>query len=122
MSGRKGIGHYSAATKVEAVRLFLEEQMAYHAIAERLAIRRAERIEAWVRAYRREGELGLHKSKGPPRKKQDQAVYIAGLEMENALLNNSPQVFLFLSTLADAVQYPYPLLFLGVNLYNTDII
>jgi transposase-like protein len=64
MSGRKGMGHYSAATKEEAVRLFLEERMTYHAIAERLGIRKAERIEAWVRAYRREGELGLHKSKG----------------------------------------------------------
>ena len=86
MSGRKGIGHYSAATKEEAVQLFLEERMIYHAIAERLGIRKAERIEAWARAYRREGESGLHKSKGRPRKKQDQAAYIARLEMENALL------------------------------------
>jgi transposase-like protein len=39
MSGRKGIGHYSAATKAEAVRLFLEERMTYHTIAERLGIR-----------------------------------------------------------------------------------
>ncbi len=68
------------------MRLFLEERMTYHAIAKRLGIRKAERIEAWVRAYRREGELGLHKSKGRPRKKQDQAAYIARLEMENALL------------------------------------
>ncbi len=50
MSGRKGMGHYSAATKQEAVRLFLEERMTYHAIAKRLGIRKAERIEAWVRA------------------------------------------------------------------------
>jgi transposase-like protein len=71
------------------VRLFLEERMTYHAIAKRLGIRKAERIEAWVRAYRREGELGLHKSKGRLRKKQDQAAYIARLEMENALLKNS---------------------------------
>ena len=28
MSGRKGMGHYSAATKEEAVRLFLDERMA----------------------------------------------------------------------------------------------
>lgn len=82
MSGRKGMGHYSAATKDEAVRLFLKERMAYHAIAERLGIRKTERIEAWVRAYRREGELGLHKSKGRPLKRQDQAAYIARLEMD----------------------------------------
>jgi transposase-like protein len=63
MSGRKGMGHHSVATKEEAVRLFLEERMTYHAIAKRLGIRKAERIEAWVRAYRREGELGLHNQK-----------------------------------------------------------
>jgi len=39
MSGRKGMGHYGAATKEEAVQLFLEERMAYHTIAERLGIR-----------------------------------------------------------------------------------
>jgi len=39
MSGRKGMGQYSATTKEEAVRLFLEERMTYYAIAERLGIR-----------------------------------------------------------------------------------
>ena len=29
MSGRKGMRHYSAATKEEVVRLFLEERMTY---------------------------------------------------------------------------------------------
>ncbi len=86
MSGRKGSVHYRAEVKEEAVRLFLEQGMTYEAIAERLGIRKAERIEAWVRAYRREGALGLHKVKGRPRKKADQAAYIARLEMENALL------------------------------------
>ena len=78
--------HYRAGVKEEAVRLFLEEGMTYQAIAERLGIRKAERIRAWVRDYRKEGELGLHKVKGRPRKKADQAAYIARLEMENALL------------------------------------
>ena len=48
MSGRKGMGHYSAATKEEAVQLFLEDWMTYHGIAKRWGIRKAERIEAWV--------------------------------------------------------------------------
>jgi transposase len=86
MSGRKGMVHYRAEVKEEAVGLFLEEGMTYHAIAERLGVRKAERIERWVQAYRREGELGLHKVKGRPRKQEDQAGYIARLEMENALL------------------------------------
>lgn len=86
MSGQKGMVHYSAAVKEEAVRLFLEEEMTYQAIAERLGIRKAKRIKVWVRDYRKEGELGLHKVKGRPRKQEDQAAYIARLEMENALL------------------------------------
>lgn len=86
MSGRKGMLHYEAAVKEEAVRLFLEEGLTYQAIAERLGIRKAKRIKAWVRDYRKEGELGLHKVKGRPHKQEDQAASIARLEMENALL------------------------------------
>jgi hypothetical protein len=51
-----------------------------------MGIRKAERIEVWVRDYRKEGKLGLHKVKGRRRKKEDQAAYLARLEMENALL------------------------------------
>ena len=86
MSGRKGMVHYRAEVKAEAVRLFVEEGVTYQAIADKLGIRRAARIKKWVQDYRREGELGLHKVKGRPRKKEDQAAYIARLEMENALL------------------------------------
>jgi len=86
MSGKKGMMHYSAAVKEEAVRLFLEGGLTYQAIAERLGIRKAARIERWVQAYRQEGELGLYKVQGRPRQKEDQAAYIARLEMENALL------------------------------------
>jgi transposase-like protein len=86
MSGRKGMVHYRAEVKEEAVRLFVEEGVTYQAIADKLGIRKAMRIKKWVQDYRREGELGLHKVKGRPRKKEDQAAYIARLEMENALL------------------------------------
>jgi transposase-like protein len=86
MSGKKGMVHYRAEVKEEAVRLFQEEGLTYQAIAERLGIRKAERIEKWVHDYRQEGALGLHKAKGRPRKQEDQAAYIARLEMENALL------------------------------------
>ena len=86
MSGKKGMVHYRAEVKEEAVRLFVEEGVTYQAIADRLGIRKAKRIKKWVQDYRREGELGLHKVKGRPRKKEDQATYIARLEMENVLL------------------------------------
>ncbi len=86
MAGTKGMVHSSAEVKEEAVRLFLEEEMTYQAIADKLEIRKAKRIKVWVQDYRKEGELGLHKVKGRPRKQEDQAAYIARLEMENALL------------------------------------
>ena len=51
MSGRKGMLHYKVEIKQEAVRLVLEEHMTYAAVAARLGIRKAERIEAWVRMF-----------------------------------------------------------------------
>ena len=48
--------HYKVEIKQEAVRLVLEEHQTYAAAA-RLGIRKAERIEAWVGMYRREGDV-----------------------------------------------------------------
>lgn len=86
MAGKKGSKHYTAEIKEQAVRMFLEEKMTYQSIAELLEIRDSERIKRWVHDYRSEGALGLHKAKGRPRKAEDQAAYIARLEMENTLL------------------------------------
>jgi len=49
MSGTKGMIHYRAETKQEAVRLVVEEHQAYAEVATKLAIRKADRIKAWVR-------------------------------------------------------------------------
>lgn len=84
MSGQKGMKHYSAKVKGEAVRLFLEEGRTYRAIAEELGIRKAARIEAWVRDFRREGAAGLSKPKGRPRKGEQSE--LERLRMENHLL------------------------------------
>jgi len=72
MSGRKGMKHYRVETKREAVRLVLEEHLTYAAVAARLGIRKAERIKAWVRVYRREGELSFHKPIGRPLKTESE--------------------------------------------------
>lgn len=61
MSGRKGMLHYRVEIKQEAVRLVLEEHLTYAAVAARLEIRKAERIEVWVRMYRQEVEVSFHK-------------------------------------------------------------
>jgi len=86
MSGKKGMKHYSTAIKEEAVKLFLEEGLTYQAIAARLGIRKADRIERWVRRYRKEGAEAFTKPIGRPRKVEDEKAYIARLEMENKLL------------------------------------
>jgi len=66
MSGRKGMMHYKMEIKQEAVRLVEEERMTYAAVADRLNIRKAARIKAWVWMHRREGELSFHKPIGRP--------------------------------------------------------
>jgi len=86
MSGQKGMLHYQVEIKQEAVRLVLEEHMTYAAVADRLNIRKAERIEAWVRMYRREGELSFHKTIGRPVKTESKEREVERLRMENALL------------------------------------
>ena len=86
MSGRKGMVHYREETKQEAVRLVLEEHWRYATVAARLEIRKAERIEAWVRMYREEGELSFHKPIGRPPKSQSQQRELERLRMDVALL------------------------------------
>jgi transposase-like protein len=86
MSGKKGMLHYRVETKQEAVRLVLEEHLTYAAVAARLEIRKAERIEVWVRMYRQEGERSFHKPIGRPLKSQAEERELERLRMENALL------------------------------------
>ncbi len=86
MSGNKGMTHYSLETKLLAVQLHEEEGLSYAQVADRLGLRKASRIEAWVSAYRREGELAFHRPIGRPRKRQSEGESIEQLRMENALL------------------------------------
>jgi len=68
------------------VRMFLEEHHTYAVIAKELGIRKAARIEAWVRMYRQEGELSFHKPIGRPLKTEAEQRELERLRMENALL------------------------------------
>jgi transposase len=86
MSGRKGMVHYKVEIKQEAVRLVLEERQTYAAVADKLNIRKPDRIKAWVRMYRQEGELSFHKPIGRPVKTEREEREVERLRMENALL------------------------------------
>ena len=86
MSGRKGMLHYKVEIKQEAVRLVEEEHMTYTTVADKLNIRKPDRIKVWVRMYRREGELSFHKPIGRPVKTESEEREVKRLRMENALL------------------------------------
>ena len=86
MSGRKGQLHYSIETKQEAIRLVLEEHLTYETVGQRLGIRKAKRIMAWVKAYRQSGEASLHKPIGRPLQGESEQSELERLRMEVALL------------------------------------
>lgn len=86
MSGTKGMAHYEREVKEKAVKMYLEEHRSYAEIAKELGIRKAARIEAWVRMYRREGVVSFIKPIGRPRKDERDQRELERLRMENALL------------------------------------
>lgn len=86
MAGKKGMNHYPLEVKLEAIRLFYEDGKTQAEITKALGIRSDERVEAWVRQYRREGEMAFQKPIGRPRKVWDEKARVQQLEMENALL------------------------------------
>ena len=90
--------HYPVEEKREAVRLVEEEHQTYAVVVVMLEIRKAERIEVWVRKYRREGELSFHQPIGRPPKAQAEQRELERLRMENDLLKIA-------GTAARAAQY-----------------
>ena len=88
MARKKGSKDYPLEIKLEAVRLWEEEDLSYKAITERLAIRDPKRVKEWMRLYRKEGRAGLKKPRrGRPKKDRDSLEErVRRLEMENTLL------------------------------------
>ena len=62
MSGKKGMQHYSVEKKQAAIRMFLEEGLTYQEIAEKLEIRKQERIKMWVQALPKAGNWSIYAS------------------------------------------------------------
>jgi transposase-like protein len=86
MSGKKGMKHYPVETKLEAVRLFLEEGKTRAEIAQWLGLRRVGRVKKWVSQYRHEREA-FQKPIGRPRQQLESAQEeLKRLRMENDLL------------------------------------
>lgn len=87
MAGKKGSKPYPFAVKLLAVHLFLDEGYRYSEIVQKLGLSSRDLLNDWIHIYRREGEAGLSKKKGRPKKDPESyKVRIAQLEMENELL------------------------------------
>lgn len=86
MAGKKGMRHYSLALKREAVRAFLEEGKTYGEVARTLDIADPQRVKVWVRQFRHNGDAGLQKPIGRPRRARTVQSELEQLRMENALL------------------------------------
>ncbi len=88
MSGKKGMKHYPKATKLEAVRMFLEEGLTRVEVVEALGLPRRDLVKVWVRQFRRKGGAAFAKPKGrPPRRlAESPQEELERLRMENALL------------------------------------
>lgn len=71
MAGKKGMKHYEVEVKLEAVRLFLEEEKTRAEVAKLLGLSSSKRVEAWVRQYRHQ-ENAFRKPIGRPRKEAGQ--------------------------------------------------
>ena len=61
MARKKGSKDYPLETKLEAIRLWEEEDLTYKEITEELEIRDPKRVKEWMRIYRKEGQAGLKK-------------------------------------------------------------
>ncbi len=89
MTGKKGMKRYKAETKLEAVRMFLEEGKTRAEIARLLELSSGKCVEAWVSQYRHE-ENAFTKPIGRPRKQvgepESMEEELKRLRMENDLL------------------------------------
>jgi transposase-like protein len=89
MSRRKGSKDYPEWMKREAIRLYLEEGVPAGEIRLKFSILDPNRISAWARQYREEGEgmFADRRSRSGRKPKQESTeAYIARLEMEVDLL------------------------------------
>lgn len=86
MSGKKGMKHYAVETKLEAVRMFLEEGKTRAEIAQLLGLRSVGRVKKWVSQYRHEADA-FEKPIGRPRQRpESEQEELKRLRMENDLL------------------------------------
>jgi len=75
--------HYPESLKREAIRLYLEEKWSQGQVAAHLGINDKDRVQKWVRSYRKHGEESFIDRRGNPhRTETEEARKVRQLEME----------------------------------------
>jgi transposase-like protein len=82
MSGKKGMKAYPVELKLEAMRLYYEEGKTRAEITVLLGIGNAYALKPWGKLYRREGVSALKKTKGRPRKSENEKAELERLRMD----------------------------------------
>ncbi|MDO3682102.1 helix-turn-helix domain-containing protein [Paenibacillus ehimensis] len=84
---------YSMETKLEAVRLHVEEKWTYRQITEKLKIHDKDRVKRWMRKYRQQGEFGLLDQRGRREKYIDEDRELQQLRRQVEMLKKCLEVW-----------------------------
>lgn len=90
----KKFNEYSYETKVEAIRLHVEEGWTYRRIMEKFGIADRHRLKVWMRKYKELGEFGLMDQRGRRQEYIDQDRYVQKLKRENDMLKKCLEIWM----------------------------
>jgi transposase len=86
--------HYEDSTKVEAIRLHVEEGWSYQKIADHLKINDKNRVKIWMRKYKQLGQYGLLDQRGRREEYIDQDRYVQKLKRDNEMLKKCLEIWM----------------------------
>ncbi|KJD43827.1 transposase [Paenibacillus sp. RC73] len=96
MPAKKGqkFKEYTFETKVEAIRLHIEEGWTYRKLMEKFGIADRHRLKEWMRKYKELGEFGLMDQRGRRKEYMDQDRYVQKLKRENDMLKKCLEIWM----------------------------
>lgn len=96
MPGKKRMksNEYSFETKVEAIRLHLEEGWTYRRIMEKFGIADRHRLKVWMRKYKELGQFGLMDQRGRREEYVDKDRQVQKLKRENDMLKKCLEIWM----------------------------
>ncbi|ALP35701.1 transposase [Paenibacillus sp. IHB B 3084] len=96
MPAKKGqkFKEYTFETKVEAIRLHIEEGWTYRKLMEKFGIADRHRLKEWMQKYKKLGEFGLMDQRGRRKEYMDQDRYVQKLKRENEMLKKCLEIWM----------------------------